>query len=132
MSSACNYAPIGAFCVVGTPSGDGEDLVEGMPLTVSMRPAGCYWSSCTELVSSDCNYIGSDGVYGVSGFVCLARVGDICTDDCGGGGNPICEPGITLSAGDYTVGIGGTSLAVKFQVPSHVSGGALCASLSAP
>jgi hypothetical protein len=124
----CTYAPIGSFCVIGTPAGDGQDLTVGMPLTVSMRPAGCYSSSCTKLVSSDCNYIGSDGMYWVSGFVCLKTEGGACTADCGGGGNPVCKPGVTLAAGDYTVGIGGTSLAVKFTVPSHVAENELCAS----
>lgn len=127
-SSSCSYAPIGSFCVVGNPSGGGQGLLEGMPLTVSMRPAGCYSSSCTQLVSADCNYIGSNGIYWVSGFVCLATEGNACTDDCGGGGNPVCQPGVTLTAGDYTVGIGGTSLTVKFSVPSHVAANALCAS----
>ncbi|HWA72864.1 MAG TPA: hypothetical protein VG937_11035 [Polyangiaceae bacterium] len=125
----CKNAPIGSFCVLGTPSGDGQDLTAGTPLTVSMRPAGCYSSSCTKLVSSDCNYIGSDGTYWVSGFVCLKTEGGACTDDCGGGGNPVCKPGVTLSEGAYTIGIGGTTLAVKFIVPSHVPNGQLCASM---
>jgi len=114
--------------VLGTQTADGQDLVVGAPLVVSLRPAGCYSSSCTRLVSSSCNYLGSDYKYWISGFICLAREGEICTDDCGGAQPVKCTPGVTLQAGEYTVGLGGSALSVSFKVPSHVPDGALCLS----
>ena len=128
--NACQLATIGSLCVLGTPAADGQDLVVGAPLTVSLQPAGCYSSSCTQLVSSSCNYLGSDGTFWISGFICLAREGDICTDDCGGAHAVSCAPGVTLEARQYTVGLGGTSKSVSFTVPSHVPDSALCLSIS--
>jgi hypothetical protein len=127
--SACQLATIGSLCVLGTPTSTGQDLSAGMPLMVSLQPAGCYSSSCTQLVSSSCNYLGSDGKYWISGFICLATSGGACTDDCGGAHAVSCEPGVTLEAGEYTVGLGGSSKSVSFKVPSHVPEGALCVSL---
>jgi len=124
----CSYAEIGAFCVRGTPQTDNRvTLSAGMPLTVSLQPAGCYSSSCTKLVSSDCNTIGSEFFYQVSGFICLATEGEVCTDDCGGAPAVSCEAGVTLEEGVYTVGVGGTSLSVTFTVPSVVDAAELCA-----
>lgn len=128
----CQLATIGSLCVLGTPASTGQDLIPGTPLVVSLQPAGCYSSSCTKLVSSSCNYLGSGGMYWISGFVCLKTEGDACTDDCGGARAVPCEPGVTLEAGEYTVGLGGSSKSVSFKVPSHVPDGGLCVSLDDP
>jgi hypothetical protein len=129
--ASCDYVDVDSFCVVGSPSGDGQDLVEGMPLIVSRRPQGCHSSSCTRVGESDCNVIGSDGKYWVSGSVCLLEQGGACTADCGGG-NSQCDLG-PLKAGEYTIGLGGiASPSVTFKVPSHVKHADLCASTSAP
>lgn len=128
--NACELAAIGSLCVLGTPTSDGQDLSAGIPLVVSLQPAGCYSSSCTQLVSSSCNYLGTGGSYWISGFVCLGSEGDACTDDCAGAHAVSCTPGVTLEAGEYTIGLGGTSKSVSFKVPSHVAEGALCVSAS--
>ena len=124
--NACELASIGSLCVLGGPDGQ---LLAGAPLLVYLQPAGCYSSSCTKLVSHSCNYLGSGGTYWISGFICLAREGEVCTDDCGGAQPVTCAPGLTLEAGAYTVGLGGTSLSVSFTVPGPVPNGGLCVSM---
>jgi hypothetical protein len=120
-AGSCEFADIGSFCVVGTPDEVGiVRLKAGMQLGLELRPAGCYSSSCTELVSSSCNYIGMNGEYSITPFVCLATEGDACTDDCGGGGTPLCYPNLVLQDGTYAINLSGTSLWVKFQVPSAI------------
>ena len=93
--------------------------------------------SCSCVYSCETDAECGDGavcacIAGITGIARCVPASCTTTDDCGGGGNPICEPGVTLSAGDYTVGIGGTSLTVKFTVPSHVSASELCASNGEP
>ncbi|HKO53954.1 MAG TPA: hypothetical protein VJV79_39875 [Polyangiaceae bacterium] len=128
--NACRLATIGRLCVLGSPTSNGQDLMVGAPLTVSLQPAGCYSSSCTRLVSSSCNYLGGSGKYWISGFICLGSEGDACTDDCGGAPTVSCAPGVTLEAGEYTIGLGGSSESVSFKVPSHVPNDALCVTSS--
>jgi hypothetical protein len=117
-AGSCELADIGSFCVVPNRLELGTALVAGMQLGLELRPAGCYSSSCTQLVSSSCNYIGMNGEYTITPFVCLATEGDACTDDCGGGGTPLCYPNLVLQEGTYAISLAGTSQWVKFQVPS--------------
>src|SRR6185295_6066593 len=94
-------------------------------MVLSMRPAGCFSSSCTKLVESSCNYLGSDGEFYITGFFCVTSEGDACTDDCAGAPESTCEPGLTLTAGDYTLSPSGSAGAmlskVKFTVPGVVA-----------
>jgi hypothetical protein len=129
----CEYADIGQLCVQGEPAGDGEvEVAVGMPLRVLLEPSGCFSSSCTRLVSSSCNYIGSDRRYWVTGFVCLATEGDACTDDCGGAPPVSCEPGITLEEGTYELGLSGSAVSIQFTVPSRVRQADLCVPATTP
>jgi len=80
-ANQCKPAPVGSFCVEGMPNDQGQALVVGMPLTLTLTPSGCYSSSCTKLVSSSCNYIGSEGEFFISSFICLSSEGDACTGD---------------------------------------------------
>jgi hypothetical protein len=133
VSSQCEYADIGLLCVQGEPAGNGEvEVAVGMPLRVLLEPSGCYSSSCTKLVSSSCNYIGSDRRYWVTGFVCLATEGDACTDDCSGAPPVSCEPGITLEEGTYELGLSSSALSIQFVVPSRVRQADLCVPAIAP
>jgi hypothetical protein len=97
---------------------------------LSVAASGCYSSSCTKLVSSDCNYISNGNEYMISTFLCLETEGDACTDDCGGVGDVLCDPGLTFSEpGTYTISIR-PDLVVKLQVPSVVARATeLCADL---
>jgi hypothetical protein len=112
---------------LGNPIASGEQLVEGMPLRISLQPSGCHSSSCTTVVSSTCSYLQSADEIMVSPFVCLAREGDVCTDDCGGGASE-CDVGATLGAGENKVSLAGTALEVTFTVPSVVDARELCSS----
>jgi hypothetical protein len=120
-----SYAEIGSFCVLGNPINSGDQLVEGMPLRISLQPSGCHSSSCTTVVSSVCSYLASGGDIMVSPFLCLREEGDACTDDCGGG-RSACNVGLALTAGTNRVSIAGTTLEVTFDVPSVAEPGALC------
>jgi hypothetical protein len=129
-ATACELATIGSLCVLGSPTPEGQELIVGAPLVISLQPAGCYSSSCTKLVSSSCSYLGSGLSFWISGFVCLGKEGEACTSDCNGARAVSCTPGVTLEAGEYTVGLGGTSESVSFKVPSRVPDRALCVSTS--
>jgi hypothetical protein len=125
-ATMCELAEIARFCVEGIPIDSGEAFMEGMPLRVSFQPAGCHSSSCTRVVESACNYLGMNGEFAISGFVCLESSGDdACTDDCGGGYTQ-CEPGIELTAGDYEITLAPAIDGIRFSVPSVVTTGKLC------
>lgn len=115
----------GEICVVGTPTSAGHELVAGMPLTFELRPDGCFSSSCTRLVESSCSFLGSEQNFMISGFACITREGDACTDDCGGAPRYTCDAETTLKAGDYTIaasGVAGTYLSkLEFRVPSTLT-----------
>jgi hypothetical protein len=117
--------------VIGNPISSGDQLEVGMPLRLSLQPAGCHSSSCTKVDSSWCNYIGSAGAYWISGTLCLRQEGDACTDDCGGG-SVQCEAGVMLEAGVNTVSLAGTDLKVTFTVPSVATADQLCTSIVEP
>jgi hypothetical protein len=131
-SPTCDYVKVGTFCIVGTPSGDGQDFMPGMPLVISRQLGGCHSSSCTAVSDASCNAIGSDGKYWVSGNVCVLTQGDACTEDCSGGALPLCDLG-PLQAGQYAIGLGGVAApTLTFKVPSHVKNADLCVSTGAP
>jgi len=115
---------VGSICIEGTPTDGGHQLDVGTPMIFTLRPDGCFSSSCTKLASFDCNYIGSEYDFSVTGFFCLTSEGDACTDDCGGAPEAICDLGKTLTAGEYTIdlsGRAGVALSpLRFTVPGVV------------
>lgn len=116
----------GELCVVGTPRGGGHELVEGMPMLFTIRAAGCLSSSCTELVSADCNYLGSDHEYYLGAFFCVnVTEGGACTADCGGTPQATCDLDIPLTAGEYTVHVSGNAgsglSTLRFTVPGVIA-----------
>lgn len=115
---------VGSLCIEGTPVDGGHQLDVGMATVFKLRPAGCFSSSCTQLASFDCNIIGSERAYYVSGFFCVTSEGDACTDDCGGAPEGTCEVGEPLVAGEYTIGLSGSAGAalseLHFTVPGVV------------
>jgi hypothetical protein len=115
----------GEICVIGTPTSAGHRLAAGMPLTLALRPDGCFSSSCTHLVESSCSFLGSERDFMISGFACVTRQGDACTNDCGGAPRYTCEAEATLEEGDYTIaaaGVAGTYLSkLEFSVPSTLT-----------
>lgn len=116
----------GTLCVVGMPRGGGHELVEGMPLLFTIQAAGCYSSSCTELVSADCNSIGSSHDFYVGAFFCVnVTEGGSCTGDCGGTPVATCDLGTPLTAGEYTVQVSGSAgsglSTLRFTVPGVVA-----------
>jgi len=121
---------VGSLCIVGTPTTGGHELDVGMPMVLSMRPAGCFSSSCTKLVESSCNYLSGGSEIFISGFFCVTSEGDACTGDCGGAPEATCEPGLTLTAGEYTVSVSGAAGAtlskLKFTVPGVVAESERC------
>jgi hypothetical protein len=126
----CTAVAMGSMCVVGVPIDSGDALLAGMPLTVAFRPAGCFSSSCTKVVSAACDVKRDGNDFYASADMCLTQVSDPtvgCTDDCGGGGQLTCESEYLLTEGTHTVRYaGGTGQAVKFTVPSVVNDGSLC------
>jgi hypothetical protein len=109
----------------------GEELRVGDALKLTMRAEGCYSSSCTRLISADCNAIGSGGKFYISGFMCLGTDGDACTDDCGGAPIVPCDLGMTLEAGEYSLSIApNIEPQLRFHVPSRLPGGSSCISPS--
>jgi hypothetical protein len=120
-----NCAPeVGELCIVGTPTDGGHELTVGMAMVFALKPAGCFSSSCTQLVESSCSYIGSTYDFYVSGFFCVTTEGDACTDDCGGAPEATCDAETMLTAGSYTVapsGAAGARLSpLHFTVPGVV------------
>jgi hypothetical protein len=115
---------VGSLCIEGTPTDGGDQLEVGMPLVLTLRPEGCFSSSCTQLVSFDCNTIGSEHDFYVTGFFCVTSEGDACTDDCGGAPEATCDLGTTLTEGEYTIGLSGRAGAMlsslRFTVPGVV------------
>jgi hypothetical protein len=132
-SNQYDYVLVDYFCVVGNPSGDGQDLVVGMPLVISRHPSGCHPSSCTVIDDASCDIIGSDHQYWVSGFVGLTTQGEACSGDCSSAAFAQCDLGL-LTAGEYSVGLGGVAApTLRFTVPSHVTNAAdLCVSTGMP
>jgi hypothetical protein len=117
----CSPAPIGTLCVRGTPDGENESFDVGDPLRVQLHPMGCFSSSCTDAVVTECNVTGSGPNLTVTGEFCLASTADPmvgCTADCGGGGFADCQADEPLQAGDYTVTLG--DLSVSFTVPGSL------------
>ncbi|HET7541356.1 MAG TPA: hypothetical protein VFK05_15875 [Polyangiaceae bacterium] len=123
----CEPYAAAELCVRGTPTVDGEQIVAGDPLQVSVRSAGCLSSSCSKVVAASCT-ISSSGAFDVAANFCVANIeqpGQGCTDDCGTA-HAECSFGQPLSAGEHQVKLG--SIAVGFQVPSKLPSGGLCAS----
>lgn len=125
----CANAPAGTLCVRGTPVGENETLAVGDRLRIDVMPAGCYSSSCTEVVTETCSIAGVGPDFVATAQLCLAsntdpRVG--CTDDCGGASDALakCESEEGLEAGDYTVALG--DLSVSFTVPGTMSVSQAC------
>jgi hypothetical protein len=116
----------GELCVVGTPRGGGHELSEGMPALFTMQAAGCYSSSCTELVSADCNFIGSEHDFYVGAFFCVNSADSAaCTRDCAGTPRTTCDLGSPLTAGEYTVHVSGSAggglSTLRFTVPGVIA-----------
>jgi hypothetical protein len=127
----CTDAPIGRLCVLGTPIDSGDALLEGMPLTLEIRPFGCLSSSCTITVSASCSAEPDGDDFVASAGICLAEPTDPstgCTGDCGAVGIATCSTKTLLTAGTHTVRYqdADVSLSVTFTVPSVVSDGSLC------
>jgi hypothetical protein len=93
----------------------------GDPLRIMVGANGCYSSSCTETVMSECSATAVGNDYVASAQICL-RVDSSgpCTDDCGGAESPTCESETGLTAGTHRVSLG--SFSVTFEVPSALSG----------
>lgn len=124
---ACEPYDAAELCVRGKPTADGELLIAGEPLQVSVRSAGCLSSSCSKVVEASCA-IGAGAAFAVKANFCVADTslpGEGCTDDCGTA-QATCSFGQPLTAGDHQVKLG--SIAVGFQVPSKLPLGGLCAS----
>jgi len=113
---------VGELCIVGTPTDGGHELNVGMPMVFSMKPEGCFSSSCTVLVSSSCSYLSSSSEIYVSGFFCVGSEGDACTDDCGGAPEAMCDAQTKLTAGEYTISIGGAAGALHSKLHFTVPG----------
>jgi hypothetical protein len=119
---------VGELCIVGKPTDGGQELTEGMAMVFSLRPAGCFSTSCYELTQSNCNIIGSGQNFSVSGFVCVERDASTCkSGDCAAPA-AVCDSGQKLTAGDYTVSVAnGPSVSqLKFTVPSVLSDSDRC------
>ncbi|HWP08696.1 MAG TPA: hypothetical protein VNN72_23300 [Polyangiaceae bacterium] len=117
----CNLQE-GELCVVGTPRGGGHELTVGMPMLFTIQAAGCLSSSCTELASADCNYIGSPHDFYVNGFFCVnVTEGGACTGDCGGTPDMTCDLDQTLEEGEYMVHLGNGGATLRFTVPGVIA-----------
>jgi hypothetical protein len=127
----CKPETIGSLCVRGFPIDTGEELSEGVPLMLELRPFGCFSSSCTKTLSSSCSIELTGSAYSVSATICLDTTEDPntgCTADCGGGDTAYCESSARLEAGRHTVTYpdGEFDLSVAFVVPSLIPHGGLC------
>ncbi len=112
--------PVGQLCVTG-------ELVVGGRARFTLRPQGCFASSCAITTDAACTVAPADGgIVVVDARICLGFDGSAgsCTPDCGGGGTPACDSA-PLTAGDFTARSG--ELAVSFTVPSTLPVGGTCA-----
>jgi hypothetical protein len=104
-------------------SGDASQLFEvGAPVTIEVRPVGCFSSSCTVVKTAFCSLSGEGTDLQVEALICLADIGggpgQPCTDDCGGGG--VASTTFTpTEAGTYTFSLG--ELSVSVEIPSIVT-----------
>ena len=86
----CKPETICSLCVRGFPIDTGEELSEGVPLMLELRPFGCFSSSCTKTISSACSIEQTGSAYYASAAICLDTTVDPntgCTADCGRGGD---------------------------------------------
>ena len=122
---ACAATPVGQFCVRGTPGTDGEVLAVGAPIQVTVRPKGCFSSSCTEPIVATCQVTPSSTGAAVTAEFCLKDTsnGNGCTADCGGGGFASCTSG-AWTAGTHPIVLG--ALQVDVTVPSTLPFGGAC------
>jgi pacifastin inhibitor LCMII len=114
------------LCVRGKPTADGESILDGDPLQVTVRSAGCLSSSCSKVIQASCT-IGSGTAFDVKANFCVANTakpGQPCTADCGTA-HADCSFGQPLTAGYHQVKLG--SIGIGFQVPSMLPAGGLCA-----
>jgi hypothetical protein len=130
----CSPATMGTLCIVGNPIDSGDVLMAGAPLVLALRPEGCFSSSCTKVVTSSCDVKPDGNDFYVGANLCLAQVSDPtvgCTDDCGGGGQLLCNSAYVLTEGTHTVHYvsGEVPLDLTFTVPSIVIGDTQCASI---
>lgn len=130
-TQTCQEYPPGRVCILGTPISSGERVEAGMPVSLTITPATCASSSCTEVEVASCSITGSDGEFTFSADFCLADLsgsGIACTDDCGGGGSAQCSSsGATLVAGENRLIFGDKELVI--HVPSVLQPGVGCMDL---
>ena len=124
----CDETPAPAdLCVRGEQGPSGEQLVPDRPVRFELRPAGCYSSSCTQVVDASCSVMRAGPELAVSTNFCLDIESDPtvpCNDDCGGGGLAACSSE-ALPAGGYSVTAG--AFTVLFTLPMSLPAGGLCA-----
>lgn len=121
----CPYGDtsVGQVCI--SAPGDGS-LDPGDDLAVEVMPAGCFSSSCTVVYRSLCELRQTDATtFEVDAVFCLRQFGEVCTEDCGGGGSTRCARTGGLDMGDYTLRAGDVEM--DFSVPSEIPPGGLCA-----
>jgi hypothetical protein len=129
---ACDLEPsAGTLCLRGEtrPNGAGEILREGGPVRFEVWPAGCFSSSCTEVIEVGCSVTSAAGSLVIAADFCLADTSDEgqpCTDDCGAVGSAECSIA-AVAAGAYDVVL--DALSLSFEVPSELPLGGECVSL---
>ena len=130
----CTPVSMGTLCIVGNPIDSGDVLTAGAPLVLTLRPDGCFSSSCTKVITSSCNVKPDGNDFYVAADLCLAQNTDPnvgCTDDCGGGGQLMCKSDYVLTEGTHTVHYvgGNVALDLTFAVPSIVIGDTQCVTI---
>ena len=104
---------VGELCVLGP-------LAAGQPARFTVRPKGCFSSSCTQIHQAGCAVEDDGPELRLDALFCLQPIGtQVCTPDCSGGGFAQCSSG-ALQAGSYTAKLGGLSL--SFTVPAAAGG----------
>jgi hypothetical protein len=104
-------AVVGELCVVGP-------LAVGQPARFTVRPQGCFSSSCTVIHQAGCAVEDDGPTLRLDALFCLqpSTLPTPCTADCNGGGVAQCSSG-ALAAGAYTAQLG--SLLLHFEVPGE-------------
>lgn len=120
----CPYGdtPIGRLCISRPADGS---LDPGDDLAVEVFPKGCFSSSCTLVYRSLCDLRRTDATtFDVDAVFCLRHHGEICTEDCGGGGSARCARAGGLRMGGYWLRAG--DLDMMFSVPMQIPSGGIC------
>ena len=125
-------AEAGELCVLGRdfpgiPTGVLE-VLPGAPIDFTIRPRGCFSSSCTQVYQLSCAFRPLEGdTLTLLPKMCLAQndqEGVVCTDDCLGDLQERCIFQDGLAEGTYTVRAG--DLELTLPVPSTIPQDGLC------